>query len=78
MWAVVPLVLVAIAILRHRPYPMMITWTAVILLVCLAPVAIWLFDRARATRAARAAAPRRAGYRRPAESAELAAASCAR
>jgi cellulose synthase/poly-beta-1,6-N-acetylglucosamine synthase-like glycosyltransferase len=78
MWAVVPLVLVAIAILRHRPYPMMITWTAVILLVCLAPVAIWLFDRARAARAARAAAPRRAGYRRPAESAELAAASCAR
>ena len=72
MWATVPLVLVAIAILRHRPYPMMIAWTGVILLVCLTPVAIWLFDRARA---ARVAAPRQAGYRRPAESAELTAAS---
>ena len=74
MWAAVPLTLMVIAILRHRPYPMMITWTGVILLVCLAPVAIWLFDRARA---ARLRAPRQAEYRRPAEPAELTVASCA-
>jgi cellulose synthase/poly-beta-1,6-N-acetylglucosamine synthase-like glycosyltransferase len=45
LWAGVPAVILAVALLRHRPYPMMIGWTAVILLVCLAPVAIWLFDR---------------------------------
>jgi cellulose synthase/poly-beta-1,6-N-acetylglucosamine synthase-like glycosyltransferase len=45
LWAGVPAAILAVALLRHRPYPMMIGWTAVILLVCLAPVAIWLFDR---------------------------------
>jgi cellulose synthase/poly-beta-1,6-N-acetylglucosamine synthase-like glycosyltransferase len=45
MWAVVPVVILAIAFQRHRPYPMMIGWTAIILTVCLAPVAIWLYDR---------------------------------
>ncbi len=45
MWAVVPVVILVIAFQRHRPYPMMIGWTAIILTVCLAPVAIWLFDR---------------------------------
>jgi hypothetical protein len=47
MWAVVPVVLMVLAVIRRRPYPMMMAWTGVILLVCLAPVAIWLFDRAR-------------------------------
>jgi cellulose synthase/poly-beta-1,6-N-acetylglucosamine synthase-like glycosyltransferase len=47
-WALVPLIVLAIAIRRHRPYPMMIGWTAVILTVSLAPVAIWLWDRALA------------------------------
>jgi cellulose synthase/poly-beta-1,6-N-acetylglucosamine synthase-like glycosyltransferase len=47
MWAVVPVVLMVLAVIRQRPYPMMMAWTGVILLVCLAPVAIWLFDRAR-------------------------------
>ena len=50
MWAVVPVVLVAIAVIRRRPYPLMLAWTAIILLVCLAPIAIWLFDRSRAAR----------------------------
>jgi cellulose synthase/poly-beta-1,6-N-acetylglucosamine synthase-like glycosyltransferase len=50
MWAVVPIVLMTIAVIRRRPYPMMMAWTGVILLVCLAPIAIWLFDRARTAR----------------------------
>ncbi len=50
MWAVVPIVLLAVAVVRHRPFPMMMAWTGVILLVCLTPVAIWLLDRARAAR----------------------------
>jgi cellulose synthase/poly-beta-1,6-N-acetylglucosamine synthase-like glycosyltransferase len=52
MWAVVPSVLIAMAVIQHRPYPMMLAWTGVILGVCLAPIAIWLFDRTR-TQAAR-------------------------
>jgi cellulose synthase/poly-beta-1,6-N-acetylglucosamine synthase-like glycosyltransferase len=47
MWAIVPVVILAIAYARHRPYPMMIAWTFVILTVCMAPIAIWFFDRAR-------------------------------
>jgi cellulose synthase/poly-beta-1,6-N-acetylglucosamine synthase-like glycosyltransferase len=47
MWAVVPIVIMSIAFLRHRPYPMMMAWTAIILFACLAPIAIWLFDRSR-------------------------------
>ena len=46
MWALVPIVVLPLALLRHRPFPMMIAWTAVILAVCLAPVGIWLTDRA--------------------------------
>jgi cellulose synthase/poly-beta-1,6-N-acetylglucosamine synthase-like glycosyltransferase len=49
-WAVVPIVILVIAITHHRPYPMMIAWTGVILTVCLMPVGIWLFDRARSGR----------------------------
>lgn len=50
LWAGVPSTILAVALLRHRPYPMMIGWTAVILLVCLAPIAIWLFDRHAASK----------------------------
>ena len=46
LWAGVPSVILAVALLRHRPYPMMFAWTAVILVVCLAPVGIWLLDTA--------------------------------
>jgi cellulose synthase/poly-beta-1,6-N-acetylglucosamine synthase-like glycosyltransferase len=46
LWALVPVVVLPLALLRHRPFPMMIAWTAVILVVCLAPIAIWLTDRA--------------------------------
>jgi cellulose synthase/poly-beta-1,6-N-acetylglucosamine synthase-like glycosyltransferase len=45
MWAVVPVVIMSIAFMRHRPYPMMMAWTAIILFVCLAPIFIWLHDR---------------------------------
>jgi cellulose synthase/poly-beta-1,6-N-acetylglucosamine synthase-like glycosyltransferase len=55
MWAAVPVALLVIASVRHRPYLMMIAWTGIILLVCLAPVAIWLIDRARDARACRSA-----------------------
>jgi cellulose synthase/poly-beta-1,6-N-acetylglucosamine synthase-like glycosyltransferase len=48
IWAVVPVVILAVAGAQHRPYPMMIAWTGVILAVCLAPIGIWLYDRARA------------------------------
>jgi membrane protein YdbS with pleckstrin-like domain len=47
MWAVVPVVIMTIAFMRHRPYPMMMAWTAIILFVCLAPIFIWLYDRSR-------------------------------
>jgi cellulose synthase/poly-beta-1,6-N-acetylglucosamine synthase-like glycosyltransferase len=50
MWAVVPVVILAIAFTRHRPFAMMIGWTFVILTVCLAPVVVWLLDRARRSR----------------------------
>jgi cellulose synthase/poly-beta-1,6-N-acetylglucosamine synthase-like glycosyltransferase len=50
MWAVVPIVLMTIAVIRRRPYPLMMAWTGVILLVCLAPIVIWLFDHARTAR----------------------------
>jgi cellulose synthase/poly-beta-1,6-N-acetylglucosamine synthase-like glycosyltransferase len=46
MWAVVPIAVLPVALLRHRPFPMMIVWTALILGVCLAPIGIWLTDRA--------------------------------
>jgi cellulose synthase/poly-beta-1,6-N-acetylglucosamine synthase-like glycosyltransferase len=44
IWAVVPVVILTIAEIRHRPYPMMMAWTAIILTVCLAPIGVWLFD----------------------------------
>jgi Glycosyl transferase family group 2 len=49
-WAVVPIVILVIAVTHHRPYPMMIAWTGVILTLCLMPAGIWLFDRARSGR----------------------------
>ncbi len=45
MWAVVPVVIMTMAFMRHRPYPMMMAWTAIILFACLAPIVIWLYDR---------------------------------
>jgi len=47
IWALVPVLVLTIALTRHRPYPMMIGWTVIILTVCLAPVVIWLWDRRR-------------------------------
>jgi cellulose synthase/poly-beta-1,6-N-acetylglucosamine synthase-like glycosyltransferase len=55
MWAVVPVVIMTIAVIDRRPYPMMMAWTGVILAVCLAPIGIWLVDRARAARACKRA-----------------------
>jgi cellulose synthase/poly-beta-1,6-N-acetylglucosamine synthase-like glycosyltransferase len=46
MWAVVPAAILEVAVVRHRPYPMMMAWTAVILAICLAPIVIWAFDLA--------------------------------
>jgi cellulose synthase/poly-beta-1,6-N-acetylglucosamine synthase-like glycosyltransferase len=57
IWATVPVVILIVAALRHRPYPVMIAWTAVILTVCLAPIGIWLADRAAAARQERRRAP---------------------
>jgi hypothetical protein len=54
IWALVPMIVLTVAITRHRPYPMMIGWTAIILTVCLAPVVIWLWDRGVAARRQRA------------------------
>lgn len=50
MWAIVPIIILTIAVMGGRPYPMMIAWTGVILLVCLAPIGIWLVDRRRMAR----------------------------
>jgi cellulose synthase/poly-beta-1,6-N-acetylglucosamine synthase-like glycosyltransferase len=50
MWAVVPVAILAIAVIHQRPYFLMMIWTLVVLGVCLAPVAIWQFDAARARR----------------------------
>jgi cellulose synthase/poly-beta-1,6-N-acetylglucosamine synthase-like glycosyltransferase len=62
MWAVVPVVILVVAFLRHRPYPMMMAWTAIILTVCLAPIAIWLIDsRGRKKTRAKNANGRHAG-----------------
>jgi len=53
MWAAVPIVILTVAVMRHRPYPMMMVWTGLILTVCLAPIAIWLYDRALSAAARR-------------------------
>jgi len=50
IWAVVPIVILAVASREHRPYPMMMAWTALILAVCLAPIGIWLLDSRLASR----------------------------
>jgi cellulose synthase/poly-beta-1,6-N-acetylglucosamine synthase-like glycosyltransferase len=50
MWAVVPIIILMVAFMHHRPYLMMMVWTGVIEAVCLAPIAIWLFDRTRGAR----------------------------
>jgi hypothetical protein len=68
-WAIVPVVILAIAITHHRPYPMMIAWTGVILTVCLMPVGIWLFDRARSGREMETP-PRSAGENRVSDPSE--------
>lgn len=47
MWALVPIVILVVAGMHRRPYLMMMGWTAIILTVCLAPIAIWLIDKAR-------------------------------
>jgi len=47
MWAAVPVIIETIAILRQRPYFLMMIWTGVVLAACIAPIAIWLFDLAR-------------------------------
>lgn len=52
LWAVVPVTILIIAELRHRPYPLMVTWTGIILAVCLLPVLIWLADSVRPRRRA--------------------------
>jgi hypothetical protein len=51
MWAVVPVIILTVAVVRHRPYPMMMAWTAIILTVCLTPVWVWLLDEFTGRRA---------------------------
>jgi cellulose synthase/poly-beta-1,6-N-acetylglucosamine synthase-like glycosyltransferase len=74
MWALVPVVILTAAIIHRRPYPMMMVWTGVILVVCLTPIGIWLFDRARS---AREQVPRDAGGHHSSESSEPALTSAA-
>ncbi len=50
MWAVVPVIILAVAIMHRRPYFLMMIWTLVVLAVCLAPIAVWQFDSIRARR----------------------------
>lgn len=58
MWAIVPVVILTVAEIRHRPYPMMMVWTGIILTVCVAPIGVWLFDEYRAKRQQRKAGAR--------------------
>jgi hypothetical protein len=44
LWAAPILAILAISILHHRNYPMMISWAVLILSICLSPIAIWLYD----------------------------------
>ena len=53
MWAVVPTAVLTAAIMRHRSYLMMMVWAGLILIVCLAPIGIWLVDRALNARQSR-------------------------
>jgi cellulose synthase/poly-beta-1,6-N-acetylglucosamine synthase-like glycosyltransferase len=50
LWGVAPIVIMTVAVIHRRPYPMMMVWTGVILAVCLAPIGVWLFDRAVSAR----------------------------
>jgi cellulose synthase/poly-beta-1,6-N-acetylglucosamine synthase-like glycosyltransferase len=50
LWAAVPIVIMPVAVMRGRPIPMMMGWAGVILAVCLAPIGVWLFDRALTAR----------------------------
>jgi cellulose synthase/poly-beta-1,6-N-acetylglucosamine synthase-like glycosyltransferase len=50
MWAIVPIAILAIAVIHQRPYFLMMLWTLVVLGVCLAPIAIWQFDSVRSRR----------------------------
>jgi cellulose synthase/poly-beta-1,6-N-acetylglucosamine synthase-like glycosyltransferase len=76
MWAIVPVIILIVAFTHHRPYLMMTVWTGVIEAVCLAPIAIWLFDRNRAVRHERRIAhrekqnARHPGHHRPRETAD--------
>jgi cellulose synthase/poly-beta-1,6-N-acetylglucosamine synthase-like glycosyltransferase len=55
MWAIVPIAILAIAVIHQRPYFLMMIWTLVVLGVCLAPIAVWQFDSIRAKRRERRA-----------------------
>jgi len=70
LWAIVPVAILTVAVVRHRPDPMMMSWTAVILAICLAPIVVWAFDRAVSARRKREPG-RHARRRRLAGSADL-------
>jgi ammonia channel protein AmtB len=55
MWAVVPITILAVAVMNRRPYLLMIIWTFVVLAVCLAPIAVWQFDKTRSRKRERRA-----------------------
>jgi cellulose synthase/poly-beta-1,6-N-acetylglucosamine synthase-like glycosyltransferase len=50
MWAIVPVVILAVAAVHRRPYFLMMVWTIIVLGVCLAPIAVWQFDSTRSRR----------------------------
>jgi 4-amino-4-deoxy-L-arabinose transferase-like glycosyltransferase len=50
MWAIVPVVILAVAAVHRRPYFLMMVWTIIVLGVCLAPIAVWQFDSIRSRR----------------------------
>jgi cellulose synthase/poly-beta-1,6-N-acetylglucosamine synthase-like glycosyltransferase len=50
IWSVVPIAILIVAVREHRPYPMMMVWTALILCVCLAPIVVWQIDTRFASR----------------------------
>jgi cellulose synthase/poly-beta-1,6-N-acetylglucosamine synthase-like glycosyltransferase len=62
MWAVVPVAILAAAVHYHRNYALMIAWVAVILVICVAPVVMWRYDKVVASLSRRRA--RRQGQHR--------------
>jgi len=50
MWAVPIVAILAVAVLRHRNYAMMMGWALLILSICLSPIFIWLYDSLRKSR----------------------------